>query len=110
MLPRTEFRAVFDASNEIIVEIHFGEGGADSKSFVDTLFIVYLKYAESLGFSAEVLDKSDGHVLVQFGGVNVWSAFKQELGKHAIQRCPKNDRSGRKHTSIVSVAILPLPP
>jgi len=47
---------------------------------------------------------------VQFSGDNVWEKFRHEAGKHVVQRCPKNDRSGRVHTSIVSVAVMPLPP
>lgn len=36
--------------------------------------------------------------------------FQHERGIHCIQRVPPTERGGRVHTSIVSVAILALPP
>ena len=43
-------------------------------------------------------------------GRNVWQAFKNEPGKHVVQRVPPTERSGRWQTSVISVAVLPLPP
>jgi peptide chain release factor 1 len=43
-------------------------------------------------------------------GKNVWTAFKNEPGKHVVQRVPPTERSGRWQTSVISVAVLPLPP
>ncbi len=34
--------------------------------------------------------------------------FQNEDGKHCVQRVPPTERGGRVHTSIVSVAVLPL--
>ena len=48
-------------------------------------------------------------MVVRVSGADVWTAFRHEPGKHVIQRCPANDRSGRRHTSVVSVAVLPMP-
>jgi peptide chain release factor 1 len=42
-------------------------------------------------------------------GHNVWRYFKYETGKHVIQRHPKNGK-GKKHTSVVTVGVLPIPP
>jgi peptide chain release factor 1 len=36
------------------------------------------------------------------------AAFENESGKHVVQRCPPSERSGRRHTSTVSVGVLPL--
>ncbi len=57
-----------------------------------------------------MLDSSFGHTVVKFTGNGVWQAFKNESGKHCVQRYPENDRGGRRQTSMISVAILPLPP
>lgn len=56
------------------------------------------------------MTSSYGHKVIKFIGKNVWQSFKFEGGQHCVQRYPKNDRGGRRHTSIVSVAVLPLPP
>lgn len=97
----------FDAS-EIIVEIRFGEGGEDSKLFVEQLFATYVKYALRKGFHAEILLESHGHILAQITGQHVFQAFQNETGQHACQRVPETERGGRRHTSIVSVAVLPV--
>lgn len=96
-------------SSELIVEIQFGEGGDDSKVFVHDLLATYMKYAERLRLSSELLGSSPGHVIAKFSGSGVWKAFQHEPGKHCVQRCPPTEKSGRRHTSVVSVAVLPLP-
>lgn len=70
----------------------------------------YLSYAKRLGLGCETLDDENGHALIKFWGKNVWKAFKNETGKHVVQRVPPTERSGRRQTSVVSVAVLPLPP
>jgi peptide chain release factor 1 len=104
-------RGCFDQSQEIVLELHFGEGGEDSKKFVGELFAAYVRYAESLGLRTEILDNScHGHVIAKVLGNGAGKAFSREGGKHCVQRYPDNDRGGRRHTSVVSVAVLPLPP
>ena len=88
----------------------FGEGGSDSKLFVADLLYVYQRYAAILGFRTEVLSEENGHALLKVMGRNVWQAFKNEPGKHVVQRVPPTERSGRWQTSVISVAVLPLPP
>jgi peptide chain release factor 1 len=71
---------------------------------------VYVQYGTQHGLEAEVVTSTEGHAVVKFVGQNVWELFRHEAGKHVVQRYPDNDRSGRRHTSLVSVAVLPLPP
>lgn len=54
------------------------------------------------------MDWSDGHILAQIKGKNVWNVFKDEVGQHSCQRVPITEHKGRKQTSMVSVAILPI--
>jgi peptide chain release factor 1 len=70
----------------------------------------YIKYSAIKGLKHEVLTSEDGHAIVKFSGTGVWQAFKNEPGKHCVQRVPPTERSGRRQTSIISVAVLPLPP
>lgn len=102
-------RSFFDA-NEIILEIQHGEGGDDSKIFVDELFSAYLKYAQSLGFKAELLLSQEGHIVAQICGSGVGKAFCHESGKHVVQRVPPTESNGRRQTSVISVGVLPIPP
>lgn len=57
----------------------------------------------------EVLDEDYGHITAKIQGENAGKFFKFESGKHVVQRTHKNSK-GKRHTSIVSVAILPIPP
>lgn len=91
------------------MELQFGEGGDDSKKFVQELFSAYCKYADSLGFKSELLSSSDGQIVAKFVGEGVWNAFQYESGKHCVQRQPDNNK-GQKHTSMVAVAVMPMRP
>ncbi len=92
----------------MILEILFGEGGDDSKNFVDELFAAYLKYASGLGFKHELLHSDYGHIVAKISGKGVGNAFKHEPGKHCVQRIPETEAKGRKQTSIVVVGVLPI--
>jgi len=72
------------------------------------LAAAYLKYANRLGLSAELLDSFDGHIALKMSGRGVWRAFCHESGKHVVQRVPPTERSGRRQTSVVAVSILPI--
>ena len=41
-------------------------------------------------------------------GKGCWETFEQESGKHVVTRVPKTESRGRRHTSTVAVAVLPL--
>lgn len=98
----------FDNASEIILELHFGEGGEDSKNFVGELYEAYRKYAESLHFKIERIHEGDGQIIAKVCGKNVWKAFQHEIGKHCCQRVPETETKGRRHTSLISVGILPI--
>lgn len=57
-----------------------------------------------------MLDLENGHVVAKITGTDAGKKFKHETGKHIIQRIPPTENKGRKQTSVVAVAILPLPP
>ena len=89
------------------MEIHAGEGGDDSKLFVADLLEAYLKYSEKCGLKSEILTKEYGHVRVKVTGKDVWKRFKNENGKHIVQRVPVTERNGRRQTSVITVAVIP---
>lgn len=93
---------------EIVVEIVSGEGGADSRLFVSELASAYTRYARSLGLAVSILASRDGHMTLLMSGVDPWGAFRHEPGKHACQRVPETESRGRRHTSLVSVAVMPV--
>jgi peptide chain release factor 1 len=107
---RTVSHLLFDTARELIVELQFGEGGTDSKLFVDDLLSAYIRYATMLKFQTEILTVEEGHAILKVTGTGVWQAFKHEGGKHCVQRVPPTERGGRRQTSMISVAVMPLAP
>ena len=102
----------FDDKN-VIVEIRAAAGGDEASLFAAELLNMYLRYAESLGFKAEVLDSHPtavgGYSKVSFEvrGRGAYSKLKYESGVHRVQRVPETETQGRIHTSTVTVAVLP---
>lgn len=90
------------------MEIHAGEGGEDSKLFVSDLASAYIKYANNKGFKQEVLDSRFGFISIKISGKDVFKSFQNETGKHVVQRVPPTETKGRRQTSVISVAVLPL--
>jgi peptide chain release factor 1 len=101
-----------DAKN-VIVEIRAGTGGDEAALFAGDLFKMLTRYAETRGFTTEVLSQSPAEVggfkEVTFAvkGDGAYSVFKYEGGTHRVQRVPKTESQGRIHTSTATVAVLP---
>jgi peptide chain release factor 1 len=90
------------------LDIHAGEGGTDSKLFARDLMVAYLRYAQSLKLAADIVYDSESSWSLRISGEQCWDHFKGESGKHVVQRVPPTEARGRRHTSTVSVAVLPL--
>ena len=97
-------------SSEIIIEIHAGEGGEDSRLFIHDLLSVYVKYAKSKALRAEILSSSKGDIVAKITGGGAGRYFQHESGKHCCQRVPPTETKGRRQTSMISVAVLSVPP
>jgi len=97
----------------VILEIRAGTGGDEASIFASDLFRMYSRYAERKGWKVELMSSSPTGVggfkeiiaLVEGGGA--YSRLKYESGVHRVQRVPATEASGRKHTSAVTVAVLP---
>ncbi|WP_062079243.1 peptide chain release factor 1 [Demequina globuliformis] len=109
-----------DDSRDVILEIKSGEGGEESALFAGDLLKMYLKYAESKGWKAEILEATetdmggykDISVAVKYKGNpepedGVWAHLKYEGGVHRVQRVPATESQGRIHTSAAGVLVYP---
>lgn len=47
--------------------------------------------------------------MASISGQNVFMLMKFEGGVHRVQRVPRTEKSGRVHTSTVTVAVMPQP-
>ena len=90
-------------TNSVIIEIRAGAGGDEAALFAADLCRMYTKFAEKQEWKVKILDNN----VLRISGTNVYEYLKQEGGVHRVQRIPKTEKSGRIHTSTISVAILP---
>jgi peptide chain release factor 1 len=59
-------------------------------------------------FSHELLDSRPGQVTLEVAGAGAARLFAHEPGGHRWQRVPPTERRGRRHTSTVTVVVLPV--
>ncbi len=98
----------------VIIEIRAGAGGDEAALFVADLFRMYSKFAEKQNWQTSILSSSQTglhgykEIIFEIKGKETYQKLKQEGGVHRVQRIPETEKSGRVHTSTVSVAILPV--
>lgn len=101
------------SSQDIIMEIRAGAGGAEAALFAHTLFMMYARFAQKQGWRVNVLDESKSElngykeVVFEVDGKDAYQMLKRESGVHRVQRIPETEKTGRIHTSTASVAVLP---
>ena len=97
----------------LYLEVRAGTGGDEAALFAGDLFRMYARYAETKGFSVEVLSENPGEhggykeIISRIAGRVAFSRLKFESGTHRVQRVPQTEAQGRIHTSACTVAILP---
>lgn len=96
-----------------ILDMRAAMGGDDAARFCYELRRAYLRYAQRNGWEVEILDESapdTSHVkscTLRVAGKGV-ERLDVEAGTHRVTRIPSNERTGRRHTSAVTVAVLPV--
>lgn len=99
--------------DDAILAIHAGAGGTDSQDWADMLQRMYLRWAESRGFSAEILDTTPGEEAgiksstISISGDFAFGYLRSEKGVHRLVRLSPFDAAHRRHTSFALIEILP---
>lgn len=99
--------------NNAIIELHPGAGGTESQDWGNMLLRMYTRWAEKKGFKIETLDYQSGDeagiksVTLLIKGMNVYGYLKAEKGVHRLVRISPFDSAGRRHTSFVSIDVVP---
>jgi protein subunit release factor A len=89
----------------LVVEIRPGEGGDDAVDFATDLADAFAAHARRSGCTATV--HTGRTITVTIAGSRLDRLALHDLsGTHRIQRIPRNDRAGRRHTSTATVAVL----
>jgi peptide chain release factor 1 len=98
----------------VFLEIRAGTGGDEAGLFVEDLFRMYARFAETNGWKVEVMNSTPAggmggfkEIIALIAGRGAYSRMKYESGTHRVQRVPITEAQGRIHTSAVTVAILP---
>ena len=111
-----EMAANFDGefdSHGAIVSIFAGAGGVDAADWTQMLLRMYLRWADSKGFSTSVVDESPAEeaglksVTFFVRGRNAYGMLESERGVHRLVRLSPFDAAHRRHTSFAAVDIIP---
>jgi len=100
-------------TKNVIMEIRAGAGGDESALFAAELFRAYSRFAEAQRWQLNVMHSSRTgiggfkEIIFEVTGHNVFAKMKYERGVHRVQRVPETEKSGRVHTSTVTVAVMP---
>jgi peptide chain release factor 2 len=113
---RLEFRRMFSDemdANSAYLDVQAGSGGTEAQDWAEMLLRMYLRWAESRGFKAEILEASAGDVAglksatVSFSGEYAYGWLRTETGVHRLVRKSPFDAGHRRHTSFAAVFVSP---
>jgi peptide chain release factor 2 len=111
-----EFQRMFPGemdSHNAFLDIQAGAGGTEAQDWAQMLMRMYLKWADSRGFSTEVVDVSPGEVAgvkgtsIRVVGEYAYGWLRTETGVHRLVRKSPFDSGNRRHTSFASVFVSP---
>lgn len=98
----------FDACN-VFVKLHAGQGGTEACDWVQMLYRMYQRYAESQGWKVEEYDCQPGEeaglkdVYFRVEGSYAFGLLKAERGIHRLVRISPFDANKRRQTSFASM-------
>ena len=109
---KTLLNGKYDANNAVL-SINAGTGGLDAQDCAQILLRMYTRWANNKGYKVKTLDYLPDteagikSVTLSIEGLNAYGYLKSEKGVHRIVRISPYDTSGKRHTSFVSVDIIP---
>ena len=115
-LEQREFRLLLSGPHDrgsAILAIHAGAGGTDASDWAEMLLRMYMRWAESRGFKADVIDQMDGDeagiksATATVDGEYAYGYLHAERGVHRLVRLSPFDAAHRRHTSFALVEVWP---
>ncbi|MGD1994699.1 MAG: peptide chain release factor 2 [Anaerolineae bacterium] len=98
---------------DAFLALHAGAGGTDAQDFAEMMLRMYLRWAESRGYKAEIVDRLRGdeagikRAAISVSGPYAYGYLRAERGVHRLVRLSPFDAAHRRHTSFVLVEAWP---
>ncbi len=115
-LAQLEFQRMFSGeldANGAYVDIQSGSGGIEAQDWAEMLLRMYLRWIESHGFKATLMEASAGEVAgiksatIYVEGQYAYGWLRTETGVHRLVRKSPFDSGNRRHTSFSAVFVSP---
>ncbi|RDE82466.1 peptide chain release factor 2 [Haemophilus parahaemolyticus] len=115
-LAKLEFQRMFSGqhdASDCYVDLQAGSGGTEAQDWMEMLLRMYLRWAESKGFKAELIEVSDGDVAglksatIRVSGEYAFGWLRTETGIHRLVRKSPFDSNNRRHTSFAAAFVYP---
>ena len=113
---KLEFQRMFSGQMDgapAFVDIQAGAGGTEAQDWAEMLLRMYLRWCESRGWKAELMEVSGGDVAgiksatFRVEGDFAYGWLRTETGVHRLVRKSPFDSDNRRHTSFTSVFVSP---
>ncbi len=115
-LERQRFKLLMNGEHDAssaIMSIHAGNGGTDAQDWVAMLQRAYMRWAESHGYTVELLDETPGEeagiksTTFSIDGPYAYGYLRGEAGAHRLIRLSPFDAAHRRQTSFAKVEVMP---
>jgi peptide chain release factor 2 len=99
--------------HDALLSIHPGAGGTESQDWADMLMRMYIRWAETHGYTYDILDIQPGEeagiksATLRVSGRYAYGYLKAETGVHRLVRISPFDAAKRRHTSFAAVLVSP---
>lgn len=100
--------------NDSYLEVNAGAGGTESHDWAEMLLRMYVRWAESHGFKADIMEKLTGEeagiksAMLKISGENAYGWLKSESGVHRLVRISPFNAMGKRQTSFASIWVMPI--
>ena len=115
-LAALELRSLFSGEHDerdALCEVHSGAGGTDAQDWAEMLLRMYLRWAETRGFTVELDELTPGgeagisSATFIIRGRFAYGLLSSEKGVHRLVRISPFDSQSRRHTAFASFDAVP---